>query len=95
VRAEASWRNGYAEDCKSFHPGSIPGEASKLSIGYENSDKWKNFRQRFVSTSRSSLSRLARPAVLHRSRAGHSLRAGENLEHVDVDLIDRAGHGET
>jgi hypothetical protein len=29
VPAEASWRNGYAEDCKSFHPGSIPGEASK------------------------------------------------------------------
>ncbi len=27
-RAEASWRSGYAEDCKSLHPGSIPGEAS-------------------------------------------------------------------
>ena len=25
----ASWRSGYAEDCKSLHPGSIPGEASK------------------------------------------------------------------
>jgi cobalamin biosynthesis protein CobC len=24
----ASWRSGYAEDCKSFYPGSIPGEAS-------------------------------------------------------------------
>jgi hypothetical protein len=24
----ASWRSGYAEDCKSLHPGSIPGEAS-------------------------------------------------------------------
>ena len=24
---EASWRSGYAEDCKSLHPGSIPGEA--------------------------------------------------------------------
>ena len=29
----ASWRNGYAEDCKSLHPGSIPGEASS-SIFY-------------------------------------------------------------
>lgn len=28
--AEASWRSGYAEDCKSLHPGSIPGEASIL-----------------------------------------------------------------
>ena len=27
--ARASWRSGYAEDCKSLHPGSIPGEASK------------------------------------------------------------------
>lgn len=26
---EASWRSGYAEDCKSLNPGSIPGEASK------------------------------------------------------------------
>ena len=28
---EASWRSGYAEDCKSLHPGSIPGEASNLT----------------------------------------------------------------
>ena len=27
----ASWRSGYAEDCKSLHPGSIPGEASTRS----------------------------------------------------------------
>ena len=25
----ATWRNGYAEDCKSLYPGSIPGVASK------------------------------------------------------------------
>ena len=32
--SSASWRSGYAEDCKSLHPGSIPGEASKeLSSG--------------------------------------------------------------
>jgi hypothetical protein len=29
-RIEASWRSGYAEDCKSLHPGSIPGEASNF-----------------------------------------------------------------
>ena len=33
---EASWRSGYAEDCKSLHPGSIPGEASKLSDTPDN-----------------------------------------------------------
>jgi hypothetical protein len=26
----ASWRSGYAEDCKSLHPSSILGEASKV-----------------------------------------------------------------
>lgn len=25
----ASWRSGYAEDCKSLYPGSSPGEASR------------------------------------------------------------------
>ena len=25
----ATWRNGYAEDCKSLYPGSIPGVTSK------------------------------------------------------------------
>ena len=33
----ASWRSGYAEDCKSLHPGSIPGEASNnLTFGHES-----------------------------------------------------------
>src|SRR5664279_4215638 len=27
---EATWRSGYAADCKSVHPGSIPGVASSL-----------------------------------------------------------------
>ena len=29
--AMASWRSGYATDCKSGHPGSIPGEASSAA----------------------------------------------------------------
>jgi hypothetical protein len=29
-RPEASWRSGYAADCKSVYLGSIPGEASTL-----------------------------------------------------------------
>ncbi len=39
---EASWRSGYAEDCKSLHPGSIPGEASiarfRLGAGAEGDE---------------------------------------------------------
>jgi len=33
-RPKASWRSGYAEDCKSLHPGSIPGEASNPTKSY-------------------------------------------------------------
>ena len=29
LKLMATWRNGYAEDCKSLYPGSIPGVASK------------------------------------------------------------------
>ena len=31
-RIEARWRSGDVEDCKSSHPGSIPGRASNLSV---------------------------------------------------------------
>jgi hypothetical protein len=29
---EATWRSGYAEDCKSLYPGSIPGVASTVFL---------------------------------------------------------------
>ena len=32
LRFEATWRSGYAEDCKSLYPGSIPGVASTFFI---------------------------------------------------------------
>ena len=32
----ATWRNGYAEDCKSFYPSSILGVASKNKLFYQN-----------------------------------------------------------
>jgi hypothetical protein len=44
LAASASWRSGYAEDCKSLHPGSIPGEASIKSMTYK-------MAQRAVKTS--------------------------------------------
>ena len=31
-RIEARWRSGDVEDCKSSHPGSIPGRASNFSV---------------------------------------------------------------
>jgi protein-L-isoaspartate(D-aspartate) O-methyltransferase len=46
----ASWRSGYAEDCKSLHPGSIPGEASRrpdpLAIGQACRGHRRNVRSR-------------------------------------------------
>jgi hypothetical protein len=39
LRRTASWRSGYAEDCKSLHGGSIPSEASIESMTYGASDK--------------------------------------------------------
>ena len=53
--ASASWRSGHAEDCKSLHPGSIPGEASThfltalksflffLGLEYQSFDGWAVF----------------------------------------------------
>ncbi len=32
LNKKATWRNGYAEDCKSLYPGSIPGVASKKNL---------------------------------------------------------------
>ncbi len=41
----ASWRSGYAEDCKSLHPGSIPGEASnpifRGLLSARRGDRWR------------------------------------------------------
>ena len=41
-RVAASWRSGYAEDCKSLHPGSIPGEASSALFIVPDFHKCRN-----------------------------------------------------
>jgi hypothetical protein len=40
--SEAWWRSGYAEDCKSLHPGSIPGQASIFLI--DSRQTWRHGR---------------------------------------------------
>ena len=35
----ATWRNGYAEDCKSLYPSSILGVASKINIVFKNKNR--------------------------------------------------------
>ncbi len=39
----ATWRNGYAEDCKSLYPGSIPGVASKKKCCFRLKKKVSSF----------------------------------------------------
>ena len=53
----ASWRSGDAEDCKSSHPGSIPGEASKIRF------RQNPFRGRVVHRSRAPGANL--PQILN------------------------------
>jgi hypothetical protein len=58
----ASWRSGYAEDCKSLHPGSIPGEASnKINDLLSKTSAGKKPRQWFVSKARPARKRSWRP----------------------------------
>ena len=35
----ATWRNGYAEDCKSLYPSSILGVASKINIVFKKKNR--------------------------------------------------------
>ena len=35
----ATWRNGYAEDCKSLYPSSILGAASKINIVFKKKNR--------------------------------------------------------
>jgi hypothetical protein len=51
VRPKASWRSGYAEDCKSLHPGSIPGEASNWFFKYLFSMIFQGFGARLFRRS--------------------------------------------
>ena len=44
----ASWRSGYAEDCKSLHPGSIPGEASILLGDWDMNADFAELRTKMV-----------------------------------------------
>ena len=66
----ATWRNGYAEDCKSLYPGSIPGVASKLSIeiNYKKSKLWKY----------SSVAQLVEQLTVNQLVAGSSPARGAN-----------------
>ena len=68
----ATWRNGYAEDCKSLYPGSIPGVASKKSIeiSFKKSKLWEKY---------SSVAQLVEQLTVNQLVAGSSPARGAKL----------------
>ena len=66
----ATWRNGYAEDCKSFYPSSILGVASKKKVV-------KYFKKKYVPNY-SSVAQLVEQLTVNQLVAGSSPARGAN-----------------
>ena len=65
----ATWRNGYAEDCKSLYPGSIPGVASKKNLVLV-------IKQSKLAFLHSSVARLVEQLTVNQLVAGSSPARG-------------------
>ena len=65
--AGATWRSGYAEDCKSLHPGSIPGVASRFT--QPSISRGRRFWRETPKPQPISTSKLCNPRQLCYSRA--------------------------
>ena len=68
----ATWRNGYAEDCKSLYPGSIPGVASKKNLVLVK----KKSKLRFLH---SSVAQLVEQLTVNQLVAGSSPARGAKI----------------
>ena len=67
----ATWRNGYAEDCKSLYPGSIPGVASKKILELKlKKSKFQDY---------SSVAQLVEQLTVNQLVAGSSPARGAKL----------------
>ena len=75
----ATWRNGYAEDCKSFHPSSILGVASKKNKLFSN---FKN-----VCFQYSSVAQLVEQLTVNQLVAGSSPARGASKPDQTVHNI--------
>ena len=67
----ATWRNGYAEDCKSLYPGSIPGVASKKNLVLA-------LKKSKLSFLHSSVAQLVEQLTVNQLVAGSSPARGAN-----------------
>ena len=77
----ATWRNGYAEDCKSLYPGSIPGVASKKSIEI-------SFKKSKFAFLHSSVAQLVEQLTVNQLVAGSSpARGAKNYPTFEILLL--------
>ena len=77
----ATWRNGYAEDCKSLYPGSIPGVASKKNLVLVT----KKSKLRFLH---SSVAQLVEQLTVNQLVAGSSPARGAKFHPTFVILFE-------
>ena len=78
----ATWRNGYAEDCKSLYPGSIPGVASKKNLVLVT----KKSKLAFLH---SSVAQLVEQLTVNQLVAGSSpARGAKNYPTCEILLLE-------
>ena len=81
----ATWRNGYAEDCKSLYPGSIQGVASKKRVVLNK----KESKLKFLY---SSVAQLVEQLTVNQLVAGSSPARGAKIKlknRISLKLISR------
>ena len=74
----ASWRNGYAEDCKSLYPSSILGDASKKNLVLVI----KKSKLTFLY---SSVAQLVEQLTVNQLVAGSSPARGAKITEIDLN----------
>ena len=76
----ATWRNGYAEDCKSLYPSSILGVASKINLVLI-------MKKSKLSFLHSSVAQLVEQLTVNQLVAGSSpARGAKNYTAFDIEL---------
>jgi hypothetical protein len=68
MQLEASWRSGYAEDCKSLYGGSIPSEASIKINNLSATSRTENLASGFSPLAAEKCVRATRPTKPRQGR---------------------------
>ncbi len=77
LKLMATWRNGYAEDCKSLYPGSIPGVASKKNLVLA-------LKKSKLSFLYSSVAQLVEQLTVNQLVAGSSPARGAKKKFINI-----------